>query len=114
MKQLRFMRLIIFFDLPQKTKADNKKYRNFIKFLKNNGYIMMQYSVYSKLCLNSSTVLTQKKLLQNNSPTDGDVRYLVISEQQYQGIRDINESMTFQEKITNENRLLIIGGQNDI
>ena len=46
------MRLIIFFDLPVGTVAERKAYVGFRKFLINEGFLMMQYSVYSKLALN--------------------------------------------------------------
>ena len=46
----RYMRMIIFFDLPSVTYADQKEYNKFHKFLIKNGYIMMQESVYTKTC----------------------------------------------------------------
>ena len=44
----RFMRVIVFFDLPTLTLEDKKEYRNFRKFLLKRGFAMMQESVYSK------------------------------------------------------------------
>lgn len=49
----RFMRTIIFFDLPNVYSKDKRNYLIFRKFLINEGFIMMQESVYSKLVLNS-------------------------------------------------------------
>ena len=42
----RFMRMIVFFDLPTKTTADLREYRKFRKLLITNGFVMMQTSVY--------------------------------------------------------------------
>ncbi len=38
----RYMRMIVFFDLPSVTYVDQKEYNKFHKFLIKNGYIMMQ------------------------------------------------------------------------
>ena len=84
-----FMRLILFFDLPMVTKTDQRRYRKFIKFLTGDGYIMLQYSVYCKLCINNDSVKTYKKRLEDNSPSEGNIRYLIITENQYQGIKNI-------------------------
>lgn len=47
----RIMRLMIMFDLPVETSEERKEYRKFRKNLINEGFIMIQYSVYVKsLC----------------------------------------------------------------
>lgn len=38
-----FMRLVLFFDLPMKTKKEVKIYTHFRKYLIKNGYMMMQF-----------------------------------------------------------------------
>ena len=42
----RYMRVLIFFDLPTLTVNDRQNYRTFRKFLIQNGFMMMQESVY--------------------------------------------------------------------
>lgn len=108
-----FMRLIVIFDLPTETKADQRRYRKFVKYLANEGYLRVQYSVYSKLCINSNSAVTASKKLENNTPSDGDVRYLVITEGQYQKIINVNNTYSLQETITTTDRTLLIGGMND-
>lgn len=108
-----FMRLIVTFDLPVETKEDQRRYRKFIKFLTNEGFLRMQYSVYSKLCINSDAARTASKKLTNNSPSQGDVRYMVITEMQYQNIVNVNATYSLQESITTTDRTLMIGGMND-
>ena len=51
----KFMRLIVFFDLPMVTDKDHREYAQFHKFLVKNGFIMMQKSVYTKLVINNVT-----------------------------------------------------------
>ena len=41
----RFMRVIVFFDLPTISLEDKREYRNFRKFLLKKGFAMMQESV---------------------------------------------------------------------
>ena len=43
------MRLILMFDLPMVTKKEKRVYTRFRKSLIQNGYIMMQFSIYSKI-----------------------------------------------------------------
>ena len=56
------MRTIVFFDLPNIYSKDKRNYLKFRKFLINEGFIMMQESVYSKIVLNSqqSELILQK------------------------------------------------------
>ena len=49
------MRIMVLFDLPTKTVENRKEYLKFRKFLLNEGFIMMQESVYTKLVLNGSS-----------------------------------------------------------
>ena len=46
------MRLMLFFDLPVKTKKERRVYANFRKYLISKGYMMIQYSVYVKIFAN--------------------------------------------------------------
>ena len=45
----RFMRLLLFFDLPMVTKTEKRAYVQFRRFLLNDGYDMIQWSVYGRL-----------------------------------------------------------------
>ena len=108
----RFVRLVLFFDLPQETKTDQRHYRQFVKYLKTEGFIRIQYSVYAKLCINNDSTKTIQKRLKNNVPDNGDIRYLIITERQYQNIVNMNSNYTLQENITTTDRTLIIGGLN--
>lgn len=82
----RFMRILVFFDLPIETQADKTAYRHFRTFLIKEGFAMMQKSVYSKLALNGSTVDLVKRHLQNNIPPKGLVQMIVITEKQFADI----------------------------
>ena len=62
MEKNRVMRAIVFFDLPNIYAKDKRNYLRFRKFLLNEGFLMMQESVYTKIILNSiqADLLTEK------------------------------------------------------
>lgn len=101
------------FDLPTETKTDLKKYRIFVKKLVNEGYIRLQFSVYSKLCINKDSAITASKKIKRIAPDKGDIRYMIITESQFQNMININETYSLQEKITTVDRTVMIGGMND-
>lgn len=82
----RFMRLIVFFDLPMLSDSDRREYARFRKFLISNGFIMMQKSVYSKLVVNNVTSDLMKIKVKNNLPDNGLVQLLEITENQFSKI----------------------------
>lgn len=82
----RFMRIIVFFDLPMISDKDRREYTRFRKFLIKNGFIMMQKSVYSKLVINNVSSLAVKQKIYKNIPPDGIVELLEITENQFSRI----------------------------
>jgi len=103
----RFMRTIVFFDLPTIFERDKRNYAKFRKFLVQEGFLMMQESVYSKLTLNSQQSELLIKRIKRNSPSKGLVQILVITENQYAKI--INVIGEPSSKIINsEDRLVIL------
>lgn len=82
----RFMRLLIFFDLPVETSKERKEYAKFHKFLIKNGFIMMQKSVYSKLVINNVTSTAVKQKISANVPPDRVVEMLEVTENQFSRI----------------------------
>lgn len=77
------MRLILFFDLPTKTKHDKKVYTIFRRYLLKDGFIMMQFSVYSRVCRGSDSVESHTRYLKSILPAKGNVRMLQVTEKQY-------------------------------
>lgn len=79
----RFMRIIVFFDLPVATLKDRREYSKFRRFLVKSGFIMLQESVYCKLAQNQSAADSISDSLRKNKPPKGIVQTLVITEKQY-------------------------------
>lgn len=83
----KFMRMMVFFDLPVKEKSAQKAASKFRNFLIKDGYTMIQYSVYTRVCNGNDAVVTHKRRLNNNLPPNGSVRLLVITEKQYESMQ---------------------------
>ena len=101
------MRIIVFFDLPTETSEDRKIYSKFRKLLINDGFIMLQESVYAKLALNNSIVNAEKYKIYKNKPPKGIVQLLVITEKQFSEIEYvIGENST--KVLDDTDRLVIL------
>lgn len=103
----RIMRTMVFFDLPNIYAKDKRNYLKFRKYLINEGFIMMQESVYSKLVLNSQQSDLLIERLRKNAPKKGLIQVLTITEKQYSQIEFIvgeNKSKI----IDSEDRLIVL------
>ena len=49
-EEVRFVWMFVFFDLPVGTKADRRWATKFRNFLKDDGFMMLQWSVYARVC----------------------------------------------------------------
>lgn len=83
---LRFMRMIIFYDLPTETLSQRRTFAKFVKQIKKIGFLSLQKSVYMKLCINASGVDSTKIELKKILPQEGNVALLVITEKQFSSI----------------------------
>ena len=83
MSSFRFMRMIVFFDLPTDTAEDRRCYRKFRTALIKNGFVMMQESVYCKLLTTPSVENSVKNMIQKNKPEKGIVQTLTVTEKQF-------------------------------
>lgn len=102
----RYMRIIIMFDLPVVTEKERKIANKFRKFLLDDGYIMMQYSVYSRICKNNDDLYKHKNRLKINTPKNGNVRLLQVTEKQYNSMILFSGTKKDEENISIENLLV--------
>ncbi len=82
----RFMRIILFFDLPSVSRKEKREYQKFVKYIKEEGFSMFQESVYTKLCLNETVVESTMKNIKSNIPKDGFISCLSLTEKQFSSI----------------------------
>lgn len=78
------MRLLVFFDLPTDTSAQQREYRAFRSFLLKNGFVMMQESVYSKIVLNATAANIAKQNVHKHKTTGGIIQMLLVTEKQFE------------------------------
>ena len=101
------MRVIVFFDLPSVTGEERKAYTQFRKFLLKSGFMMIQESVYCKLALNGSAVNAIVENVRKNSPTEGLVQLLTVTEKQYSKM-DLIIGDIKSEVLNSDERLVIL------
>ena len=80
---VRYMWLLVFFDIPVDTRAARKSAARFRKFLLNDGYVMLQYSVYACPCKELDGVKTHIARLRSSLPKKGNIRSMRVTDQQY-------------------------------
>ncbi|MGL4986857.1 MAG: CRISPR-associated endonuclease Cas2 [Treponemataceae bacterium] len=103
----RFMRILLFFDLPAISSLEKRNYRKFRNFLIKEGFIMMQESVYSKLVLNATAANAVTIHIRRNSPPSGIVQILIVTEKQYNSMEFIIGECK-SNVINNDKRLVVL------
>lgn len=97
----------MFFDLPVTTKKQRKVATDFRKFLLKDGYYMVQFSVYARVCNGVDAVKKHKLRINGNLPDNGSVRLLTITEKQYQDISILVGDLKIDDKKFEEEQLSI-------
>ncbi|MBQ8862498.1 MAG: CRISPR-associated endonuclease Cas2 [Clostridia bacterium] len=103
----KFMRIMVFFDLPVKTKTERSIATKFRTFLLKDGYHMVQYSLYARVCNGMDSVEKHIKRLKANLPPNGSVRVLTITERQYESIKILVGELSLEEKSADNEQLSI-------
>jgi CRISPR-associated protein Cas2 len=103
----RFMRLLVLFDLPVVKKSDRKAYATFRRFLLNDGYDMIQFSVYGRVLNGEDAKEKHLRRLVANLPPEGSVRVLTLTEKQFAGMKLLVGHPNFQEKRVDARQILL-------
>ena len=103
----RFMRVIVFFDLPTLTTSQRRTYRNFRKFLITSGFYMMQESVYCKIALNAVAADAVIKNVKLNLPSDGLVQLLTVTERQFSRM-EVLVGEAHNDVLNSDERLVVL------
>jgi CRISPR-associated protein Cas2 len=77
------MWVIAMFDLPTDTPKARKAYARFRKALIEDGFTMMQYSVYTRHCASIENAEVHVKRMGAQVPSKGEVRFLTITDRQF-------------------------------
>lgn len=102
------MRLIVFFDLPTTTKPQVRVYNKFRKALIENGYIMIQLSIYVKSFANRDSCVKHIQVLKRLVPEQGHVRIMMITEKQYAAIEILVGGVSKQEELSDPEKMVIL------
>ena len=76
--------LVVAFDLPVGTKEQRKRAHDFREWLKDDGYQMIQWSVYVRACVSFARQQTHIERLKNGVPAEGSVRAIFVTRAQWE------------------------------
>ncbi|MFH0909451.1 MAG: CRISPR-associated endonuclease Cas2 [bacterium] len=85
----RIMWLFVFFDLPVTTKPERKQAFRFRKDLLDDGFSMMQYSVYIRHCASKESAEVHTNRVKDWVPPSGLVSILSATDKQFGQIINI-------------------------
>lgn len=102
------MRLLCMFDLPVETEAERRDYRIFRKNLIKEGFSMIQYSIYVRVCPSREYADRLENRICKYLPLEGNVRLLCVTEKQYADMKLLVGSRTTSENAIGTERLVII------
>jgi len=76
--------LLVAFDLPTNTKKERKAAHDFREWLKDDGYSMLQWSVYVRACVPFARQETHLARLTAHLPPEGSIRALFVTRAQWE------------------------------
>ena len=76
--------LVVAFDLPVGTKAQRKAAAAFRDFLLDDGFQMIQFSVYARPCVSFARQDTHLERVKKTIPSEGKVRAFFVTRSQWE------------------------------
>ena len=94
-EEARFVWLMIFFDLPVRTKIERRdatRFRNLPddqmkEVVDYDGFLMLQYSVYARVCRAEEAAEKHVRRVVSQLPSSGNVRALQVTDRQFGRMR---------------------------
>ena len=99
------MRLLVFFDLPVKSKNERKTATQFRNFLIKDGFYMIQFSLYGRICNTLESAKLHEDRICTKVPPYGSVRSLIVTEKQYAGMSILTGERKPKEKKINSQQI---------
>lgn len=103
----KFMRVLLMFDVPTKTKKEQKYATKFRNALIKQGFFMMQFSVYMKICKGVVSAKSAVERVRGILPPLGNVRALIITEKQFDNMQILLGSAGFNERVNDDKNLVL-------
>jgi len=107
LNEYRIMWVFVYFDLPTKTKKERKAYTVFRDRLENDGFTMLQYSVYVRHCTSRENAEMHKKRVKNILPPQGHVIIHIITDKQFGMMENYYNTKKEKKKEPDDNQLTI-------
>ena len=76
--------LVVTFDLPVGTRQQRKRATDFRNFLLDDGFQMVQWSVYARACVSFARQQTHLDRVKNSLPPEGNVRAIFVTRAQWE------------------------------
>ena len=108
MEKYKIMRMLCMFDLPVETEEQRRAYRIFRKNLIQEGFVMIQYSIYVRICPSREYANRLENRIRKGIPQEGNVRLLCVTEKQYVDMKLLVGSRQTAETAIGTERLIII------
>lgn len=86
---------------------NRRNYTRFRKYLLNNGFIMMQESVYCRMALNQNVAKAITDNIRKHKPPEGLVQVLNVTEKQFSKMEIITGAFC-SDVIDSDERLVIL------
>lgn len=101
------MWVFVLFDLPVGTKKERNAATRFRNFLKDDGYMMLQFSVYARVCRGEEAVDKHLQRVTKNLPSKGSVRALQVTDKQYARMKLLLGEAGKNEKVAPRQMVLL-------
>lgn len=100
--------MLVLFDLPVGTKRERDQATRFRKHLLDDGYSMLQFSVYMRSCPSWERMKKHARRLKLFAPEGGNIRAILMTEKQWvKSIAIISEPYRKKKKIGEMHQLSI-------
>lgn len=103
-----WMYMIVMFDLPVKSKVQQKAARDFRVYLIKQGFSMLQLSVYTRFLKGADSKEQIDKAIKQNLPKWGMVRSLTITNYQFLKMQNLVGELNPQENVLQSNNQLTL------
>ncbi len=100
------MWLFAMFDLPVDTREARREYTRFRKALIEEGFTMLQFSVYARYFRSEELAEPVRKRIALKLPRDGQVRLLAVTEKQFMRQQILYEKKEAEAEKANDQLLL--------
>lgn len=81
------MWVLTMFDLPVDTKQARRDYAIFRKKLRQDGFMMLQFSVYARPVASHESADVHIRRVESFLPPDGEIRILLFTDKQFERMR---------------------------